>query len=170
MAELIVEPIQTAELESSGYIGQPEGNIDLTENNVQVNVAPYKYATPKIPIQEDVPAVNPSTQEQTIDPDEGFAGMDRVVVNPANLEIKRVAPKAEEQTIVPQSPAIGFLKIIVDGVVPSLPIDPDSLTPIELGVDSKGFYYTDEVGGGTPIYFGRDSGGLYVTDGGNENE
>lgn len=51
MAELIVEPIQTAELESSGYVGQPEGNIDLTENNVQVNVAPYKYATPKIPIQ-----------------------------------------------------------------------------------------------------------------------
>lgn len=114
MAELIVEPIQTAELESSGYIGQPEGNIDLTENNVQVNVAPYKYATPKIPIQDDVPAVNPSTQEQTIVPAEGFAGMDRVVVNPANLESKRVTPTTEEQTIVPQSPAIGFSSITVE--------------------------------------------------------
>lgn len=113
MAELIVEPIQTAELESSGYIGQPEGNIDLTENNVQVNVAPYKYATPKIPIQEDVPAVNPSTQEQIIEPAEGFAGLKKITVNPANLESKRVTPTTEEQTITPQSPAIGFDRVIV---------------------------------------------------------
>ena len=49
MAELIVKPTQTAALVASGYAAQPEGNIDLTENNVQVNVAPYKYATPKIP-------------------------------------------------------------------------------------------------------------------------
>lgn len=55
MAELIAQEVQTAELVSSGYVGQPEGNIDLTENNTQYDVTSYKYATTKVPEPSGIP-------------------------------------------------------------------------------------------------------------------
>lgn len=114
MAELIALPIQTAELVASGYMGQPEGNIDLTENNVQVNVAPYKYATPKIPIQSDKDPVTPTAEQQTIYPDEGYAGMSQIVVKSADLQEGIVRSGNTPSTILPVAPHIGFSKVYVE--------------------------------------------------------
>ena len=46
-----------------------------------------------------------------------------------------------------------------------LPIDPDSLTPLEFGVDDEGFYWSDTQGEGTPVFIGRESTRLYAIGG-----
>ena len=49
MAELIAHTPQHAFLETSGYIGEPTGEIVLTENHRTYNVKEYAEATTNIP-------------------------------------------------------------------------------------------------------------------------
>ncbi len=49
MAELIVHNPPRAALKASGYIGSPEGDIELTENDKTYNVADFATATTRIP-------------------------------------------------------------------------------------------------------------------------
>lgn len=49
MAELIVHNPPRAALKASGYIGSPEGDIELTENDTTYNVADFATATTRIP-------------------------------------------------------------------------------------------------------------------------
>lgn len=134
MAELIVEPIQTAELESSGYIGQPEGNIDLTENNVQVDVTPYKYATPKIPdpvlITKQITANGTYSAEDETPPADGYK--DVIVDVPSSIPVDGGS----------QTPL--YFGVHASGFV--LSSDPADETPAAFGVNANGHPY---VKGGT---------------------
>lgn len=60
--------------------------------------------------------------------------------------------------------ADGYSEVTVD--VPSgIPIDGGSLTPLVFGIDSDGFYFSDNTNDETPVAFGRDSGGIYCAGG-----
>ena len=117
----------------TGFIGQPGGNIILSENNQTTNVSSFAMATTAIPEEEKT--VTPSTIKKDVMPDNGL--LKKVTVEPTPLESKTVTPKTEQQTIVPQSPAIGFSEVTVEPVTPS--IDPD-IQPenIKQGVDILG--------------------------------
>lgn len=43
-----------------------------------------------------------------------------------------------------------------------VPVDEDSLTPIEFGCDANGFYFSSAAGEGSTFSFGRDSTGIYA--------
>ena len=45
-----------------------------------------------------------------------------------------------------------------------IPVDDDSLTPIEFGYDSGGFYISDTSGTGNKYAWGRDDTGIYVEE------
>lgn len=162
MIKLKVHNPPKIKLKTSGYIGQPEGNIDLTENNTQYNVAAFATATTAIP--EEIKHAVPSTVQQDVIPDEGL--LKKVIVEPTPLDDITITPSTKQRTYLPQAPNIGFFRVIVEAVKQGLPIDPDSLTPLVFGIDSEGFYYSDDPLDETPVLFGRDSRGLYVTDGG----
>ena len=46
-----------------------------------------------------------------------------------------------------------------------IPIDENSLLPLEFGIDSGGVFFSDTTGTGTALAFGRDSGGIYAAGG-----
>lgn len=49
MAKLIVRNPQRAKLKTTGFIGQPEGDIILSENNKTTNVSSFATATVRVP-------------------------------------------------------------------------------------------------------------------------
>lgn len=130
------------------------------------NVDGYKQVNVNLPFETKTVTPKTVSQDVTVTPDTQYQALEKVTVEAAPLEPVTITPTTQQQTYTPQAPAIGFDSVTV--LAAGLPIDPNSLTPLELGVDSGGFYYTDEVGGGTPVSFGRDANGLYVT-GGNVN-
>lgn len=114
MAELIVHNPPRAALKASGYIGSPEGDIELTENDKTYNVTSFASATVKIPEEEKT--VTPSAVKQEITPDSGL--LSKVTVLPASLEERTVTPTIVQQTITPEAPAIGLSKVTVGATLP----------------------------------------------------
>ena len=114
MAELIVHNPPRAALKASGYIGSPEGDIELTENDKTYNVSSFASATVKIPEEEKT--VTPSAVKQEITPDNGL--LSKVTVLPAPLEERTVTPTIVQQTITPEAPAIGLSKVTVGAALP----------------------------------------------------
>lgn len=114
MAELIVHNPPRAVLKASGYIGSPEGDIELTENDKTYNVTSFASATVKIPEEEKT--VTPSAVKQEITPDNGL--LSKVTVLPASLEERTVTPTIVQQTITPEAPAIGLSKVTVGAALP----------------------------------------------------
>lgn len=110
MAELIVHNPPRAALKASGYIGSPEGDIELTENDKTYNVSSFASATVKIPEEEKT--VTPSAVKQEITPDNGL--LNKVTVLPASLEERTVTPTTEVQTITPAAPYIGLSKVTIN--------------------------------------------------------
>lgn len=110
MAELIVHNPPRAALKASGYIGSPEGDIELTENDKTYNVSSFASATVKIPEEEKT--VTPSAVKQEITPDNGL--LSKVTVLPAPLEERTVTPTTEVQTITPAAPYIGLSKVTIN--------------------------------------------------------
>lgn len=63
-----------------------------------------------------------------------------------------------------------FTKAIGGGGQPSpskkeIPIDPNSLKPLEFGVDVDGFFFSDTTGEGNTVELGRDYDGIYAAGG-----
>lgn len=114
MAELIVHNPPRAALKASGYIGSPEGDIELMENDKTYNVTSFASATVKIPEEEKT--VTPSAVKQEITPDNGL--LSKVTVLPAPLEERTVTPTIVQQTITPEAPAIGLSKVTVGAALP----------------------------------------------------
>lgn len=119
MIKLKVHNPPKIKLKTSGYMGQPEGNIDLPENNTQYNVAAFATATTAIP--EEIKHAVPSTVQQDVIPDEGL--LKKVIVEPAPLDEITITPSTIEQNIAPTSPAIGFSGVTVKGYIP--PAEPE---------------------------------------------
>ena len=58
--------------------------------------------------------------------------------------------------------ADGYYQVVV--AVSGISIDSESLTPLEFGCDSGGFYFSDTAGTGNGFGFGRDSTGIYAQE------
>lgn len=56
--------------------------------------------------------------------------------------------------------ADGYSQVVV--AVSGIPIDDESLTPLEFGCDAGGFYFSDTTGSGTGFALGRDNTGIYA--------
>ena len=54
----------------------------------------------------------------------------------------------------------GSSQVIV--AVSGIPIDDESLTPLEFGCDAGGFFFSDTTGSGTGFALGRDNTGIYA--------
>lgn len=89
----------------------------------------------------------------------------------ANVNVSAEAPTLITKSITENGTytaeddgADGYSEVTVD--VPSgIPIDGGSLTPLVFGIDSDGFYFSDNTNDETPVAFGRDSGGIYCAGG-----
>lgn len=46
-----------------------------------------------------------------------------------------------------------------------IPVDPNSLKPLEFGIDADGFFFSDTAGTGNAVALGRDSDGIYAAGG-----
>ena len=120
MAKLIAHNPQKAKLKSSGYIGEPTGTIEITENG-EFNVKPFAVADVQVPQPSGSITITENGEHDV-----------------ADYEIANV------------------------DVPPAIPVDEDSLTPIEFGCDVNGFYFASATGEGNTFSFGRDSTGVYA--------
>lgn len=60
--------------------------------------------------------VNPSTSQQTIEPDTGYRGMSQIIVNAVSLQTKTATPSTSSQTIEPDSGYLGMSQVTVNAV------------------------------------------------------
>ena len=109
--DIMVEPIP------SEYI-IPSGTITIN-NNDTYDVSSYANAaveviSPLINLQQKM--VNPTTQQQHVTPDQGYAGLSEVIVNAAQLGSKTATPSGQQQIIEPDSPDIGLSSVTVEPV------------------------------------------------------
>lgn len=120
MAKLIAHTPPRAVLKSSGYMGEPTGDLPISSNGTY-NVKPYATATVALPFEQRF--VTPFTAQQTITPHEGYEALSSVTVNPTPLEKATVTPTTEQQVITPSAPAIGFSEVTVEGYTPPAPLE-----------------------------------------------
>jgi hypothetical protein len=167
----------------------PAGDIELTHNNQTYDVSDKATATVNLPMEET--SVRPSINDIAIRPSQGYEGIKKLTMTAvtaaidSNIQPENIAygktilgvngslmpPTLIQKSIVANGPysaadddADGYSDLTVN--VPSgIPIDEDSSTPLVFGIDSDGFFFSDNPADETPVFFGRDSGGLYVTGG-----
>jgi hypothetical protein len=99
--------------------------------------------------------VDPTTSKQTITPDSGYTGLNKVVVNAAAIDtVSPVTPTTSEQTINPGAGKLGIASVTVNAVTAAIDanIIPEN---IKAGVTILGVEGTyegdDDDGGETPI-------------------
>lgn len=60
--------------------------------------------------------VSPSTDAQTVLPDDGYNGLSQVTVNAIKTQSKSVAPSTKSQTVMPDSDYDGLSQVVVDAI------------------------------------------------------
>lgn len=145
MAKLIVHTPPTAKLKSSGYMGEPTGTIQITENGT-FNVKPYAEAEVEVP--------QPHGQAPTIteNGEYNIADYETVVAN--------IQPDLIEKNITEngtyyasQDGADGYSAVIVD-------VHPAPLTA--MGIDNSGWFLSNNSAENQELTIGEDQNGIYL--------
>ena len=109
-------------------------NADLSNNNASLQA--ILSTINNLPEHEEVEivlqskTVSPSTTAQTIIPDEGYTGLNSVVVNAAPTQSKTITPSASTQTVSPDSGYYGLSNVVVNAA----PTQSKTITP---GADAQ---------------------------------
>lgn len=97
----------------------------MATTNIELNKETATLATEGTYCENDIKvsaklqskSVTPTTAAQTVEADEGYAGLKQVTVNPPQTETKTVAPSTSAQTVTPQ--ADYFLSSVTVSAIPT---------------------------------------------------
>lgn len=102
------------------------------------------------PVNNQTKSANPATTTVNVLPDSGYTGLDKVVINAANLEEKVATPTTSQQVVEPTTEgAIGLSKVTVSAVTADID---SNIVPENIAKDVTILGVTGTHSGGAEVY------------------